>query len=235
MSVRLVLLHAFPLDERMRNGQMEILAGGTYAPTLYNLGETLEAWATCVLDAVEGDRLIVVGASMGGSCALEMARQAPGRIAAMVLVGTKASHHPEPDLRDSYIATLEDGGVSALLPEIRLQCFGPSPDPAVVDHVESMALDQKTEDLIRAMSVFHGRRDLTEVVEGWTKPLIAICGDRGELESVEKATDLAAIAPNGRFHVMGGCGHYMNLERPVEFNAILGSLVHSITKSGCDA
>ena len=87
---------------------------------------------------------------------------------------------------------------------------------------------QQTADLIRAMNVFHGRPDLTNIVEHWDKPFIVMCGDSGQLESVEKATALAVSAPNGELHVMRGCGHYMNMERPVEFNAVLENLVQLV-------
>jgi pimeloyl-ACP methyl ester carboxylesterase len=48
-----------------------------------------------VLRLAKGDRLIVVGCSVGGSCALELAVAAPDRIAALVLIGTKAERRPD--------------------------------------------------------------------------------------------------------------------------------------------
>ena len=73
-------------------GQQQVLPGSTYAPTLYPLGDNIEAWAAAVLKLAKGDRLIAVGCSVGGSCALELAVAAPDRIAALVLIGTKAGH-----------------------------------------------------------------------------------------------------------------------------------------------
>lgn len=48
----------------------------THPPTLYALGETLEEVARSVLELVTRTRLIVVGNSIGGSCALEVATAA---------------------------------------------------------------------------------------------------------------------------------------------------------------
>ncbi|MEJ2022482.1 MAG: alpha/beta fold hydrolase, partial [Maritimibacter sp.] len=50
---------------------------------------TLEAMATRALRETEGD-LIVIAHSMGGRVAMEMGRQAPERIKAMVLSSTSA-------------------------------------------------------------------------------------------------------------------------------------------------
>ena len=58
------------------------------APRLYGLGKTMDDWAEAVLEANPGP-LVVVGASMGGYCALAAARLAPERIAGLVLAGSR--------------------------------------------------------------------------------------------------------------------------------------------------
>ena len=94
--MRLVLLHALPLDGTMWTGATEFPVDATIAPTLYPLGASLEEWAAGVLDLAGPDPFVVVGNSVGGSCAIEVARLAPERVAAMVLVGAKAGVRPEP-------------------------------------------------------------------------------------------------------------------------------------------
>src|SRR5258707_11475026 len=44
-------------------------------------GDSIEAWAAAALRLTKGDRLVVVGCSVGGSCALELAVAAPDRVA----------------------------------------------------------------------------------------------------------------------------------------------------------
>ena len=82
-----VFLHAFPLDERMWAGQH---AGPLYtiAPRLYGLGRTMDEWAAAVADDVEGE-LALVGASMGGYCALALARREPERVRGALLLGAR--------------------------------------------------------------------------------------------------------------------------------------------------
>lgn len=226
--MQLIFLHAFPADERTWEHQRAGFAIRTVAPNLYRSGDSIQEWAAAALRSVSGDDLVVVGASMGASCALEMARQAGDRIQALVLAGAKAGHRPEPDLRDRYVAQLLKDGIAGLWTDVLAQGFGPRADPAIVAKVRHMAERQSTEDLVRAVRAFHSRPDLTDVVRRWTKPLVAISGDQGYLESAEKAAALAALAPNGRAHVMRGCGHYLNLKRPVEFNAIVSDVLAEI-------
>lgn len=57
--------------------QMDLVPDKTIAPTLYKFGDSIEEWAAKALQLAKSDRLIVVGCSVGGSCALEMAIAAP--------------------------------------------------------------------------------------------------------------------------------------------------------------
>ena len=72
-SVRVVLLHALPFDERMWQAERDLAPGMVIAPSLYRLGETLEDRAYGVLALVGDEPFVVVGCSAGGSCALEVA------------------------------------------------------------------------------------------------------------------------------------------------------------------
>ena len=224
---RLMLLHGFPLDGRMWDAQRGMLPAAASTPTLYSLGNSMEAWATNVLAGASDESLIVVGASMGGPCALEMARQAGDRVAGLVLVGSKAEHRPEPDLRDGYIAALREGGVRRVWSEMVGQFFGPAAARSVVAAAEAIAMEQDTDELIRATQVFHGRPDYTDVAANWRKPFLVIGGDQDGAVSRRKMRAAAETAPFGRLHVIRESGHFPNMERPAEFNSVLGDFVRS--------
>ncbi len=87
---------------------------------------------------------------------------------------------------------------------------------------------QKPEDLIRAVRVFRGRPDLENVVSHWKKPLLVVCGDHDRIVTEAKTAALAASARSGVMRVIRGCAHYMNLERPAEFNRIIDDFVRSV-------
>ena len=84
-----LLLHAFPLDERMWEPQRDVLPGhDVVAPRLYGRGRSMSAWAESVEGETVGE-LVVVGASMGGYCALALARRVPERMRGMLLLGSR--------------------------------------------------------------------------------------------------------------------------------------------------
>jgi len=226
--MRLVFLHAFPLDQTMWDEQLRIAPDLSITPTLYQFGESLECWATSVLKLVGSKPMIAIGSSMGGSCAIEMARQAPEQIAGLVLVGAKAGHRPEPALRDSYIDTLQTSGVNGIWPEISSTWFGPTISHRVIEKIKSIANAQDTNDLINAVSVFHGRPDLTDVVAQWKKPLLVVCGENDTIVTEQKANAVSRLASDSKLHVMAGCGHLMNMERPDEFNQVITDFIQKV-------
>ncbi|MBW8741134.1 MAG: alpha/beta fold hydrolase, partial [Acidobacteria bacterium] len=81
-----VFLHAFPLDERMWEPQLDVVPDAV-TPRLYGRGRTMDAWAESIAGEVDGE-LVLVGASMGGYCALALARRAPDRVRALLLAGS---------------------------------------------------------------------------------------------------------------------------------------------------
>src|SRR5436190_9314962 len=92
-SVNVLLLHAFPLDERACEPQLPALAQHDVTlPRLYGRGPTMTAWAESVAGEVD-DGQAVVGASMGGYCALALAKGAPKKVRGLLLVGSR----PDPD------------------------------------------------------------------------------------------------------------------------------------------
>ncbi len=230
MSVRLVFLHAFPLDSRMWDKQQLLLPGQIEAPDLYGRGDSLEEWAEDILDTLDDGPLIVVGCSMGGSCALEVAQMAPDRVAALVLVGTKAGHNPDPAYRDGFITRLKQGGAKTLWSEIQTDLIGSQAPRAVVDRIKPLMSAQRTEDLIRAVRAFHSRRDLSDFAVRWNKPLLVMCGDKDRVVTESKTAAFVASTQSGVMHVMRDCGHYMNMERPSEFNRIVADFVDLVDR-----
>ena len=89
--MRVLLLHAFPLDETMWEPQGPVLEGhDVVAPNLYALGgSSIDGWAEALLGQLDGP-FAAVGASMGGYVALALAQRAPERVLGLMLVGTRA-------------------------------------------------------------------------------------------------------------------------------------------------
>jgi pimeloyl-ACP methyl ester carboxylesterase len=206
--MRVVLLHAFPLDERMWEPQHDVLAGWDWmAPSLYELpGESVQSWAASLLERIP-DEIVAVGASMGGYLALELARQAPERVRGLLLAGSRAGADTAERraAREETIRTLREDGLSAWSVTI----------PWGVSH------DYGVEDYVRATRVLRDRPDAADVVASFSGPLVVVVGEDDELLGVDEARAVAESAPDGEVEIVPDAGHIVSLDRPDRFNEIL--------------
>ena len=217
-----VLLHALPLDGSMWAAELRELALKVIAPTLYPLGESIEAWAEAVLELAGPGPLVLIGNSIGGSCAVEVARLAPERVRQLVLIGAKASHRPEPDYRDAAVRLLSQHGMHAAWSAYWQPLFAPDADPGVVETARRLAFAQDVDAIIRGVRVFHGRPDRTSFIESVDFPILVISGEHDRKPSNARA--LAASVRNGSFALVERSGHDVPLEQPTMLQAILAGL-----------
>jgi pimeloyl-ACP methyl ester carboxylesterase len=224
-KLELLFLHALPLDGSMWAAQKDLLPGSTYAPTLYRLGDGVDAWAAQALRLVKGDRLVVVGCSVGGSCALELAMAAPDRIAALVLIGTKARHWPDPAQHASTLEMLETKGLEGAWEALWAPLFSRSADSRVIGHAKRIALRQSRRDVANGVTAFHTRPSRDQFLSTFPRPVIVVTGADDGAPGPKASAAQADRAAQGRLHIVPDCGHYVPLERPHELNSILRELI----------
>ncbi|MCE7999440.1 MAG: alpha/beta hydrolase [Rhodobiaceae bacterium] len=221
----LLFLHALPLDGSMWANQMDILPGHSHAPTLYPFGATLTDWAVKALALVEEQRLIVVGCSVGGSCALEVAQLAPDRVAALVLIGTKPKHRPEPALRDEAFALIANEGLYATWDKYWAPLFSEDTDTSTVQSARDIMLSLSEDDISSGVSVFHSRESRDRFAAKSDIPITVVTGEHDVAPGVAVSRELATAARFGTLHVIPHCGHYVSLEQPQRLREILSEVV----------
>jgi len=206
-------------------GQMALLPGSTYAPTLYPLGDSVEEWAAAVLKLVKGDRLIVVGCSVGGSCALEVAVAAPERVAALVLIGTKAGHRSDPALHAYALETLQKKGLEEAWRIFWAPLFSSSAHGQVISDAKRMALRQSPQDVARGVTAFHNRPGRDQFLSAFPRPIVVVTGAHDTAPGPDVSAAQSRSARQGRLVVVPTSGHYVPLERPAFLNSILRDVI----------
>jgi pimeloyl-ACP methyl ester carboxylesterase len=208
--VKVLLLHAFPLDERMWEPQRPALAEhNVVAPRLYGRGRTMDAWADSITGETEGE-LAVVGASMGGYCALALARRAPERVRGMLLVGAR----PDADSderragRADTIELIRNEGADGLWQTMLPKLFA---DESAAD---KDLLFRDADGLIGAVEAIRDREDSTAIARSFTGPLEFVIGEHDPFVSADELSEFEV-------REVAGFGHLVNLERPDEFDEIL--------------
>ncbi|MFK3781728.1 alpha/beta fold hydrolase [Agrobacterium sp. NPDC089420] len=232
MNPDLLLLHALPLDGSMWAAQLDLLPGATYAPTLYGLGDRVEDWAAEALKLPKGNKIIVVGCSVGGSCALEVAALAPDRVAGVILIGTTAARRVDSRVNPTYADDLQRIGLKAAWQEWWKPAFSPNTSPAIIAEAEDILMRQPLEDVVRGVRAFHSRQSRGDVLSTFRGPVYVVTGDTDVLPGTSTCADQAASAYNGYLHVIPDCGHYVPMEQPAALNSIIKDLIEQVAPLG---
>ena len=228
--MKVLLLHAFPLDERMWEPQLESLRDYEVStPRLYGRGESLNEWGASLLDEEDGE-LILVGASLGGYAALAMTSRAPERVRALALVGARAEgDSPERRAgRADTIALIESGGAEALWENQRPRLLLETAPESAVERARHEALDRSSEELVAAVGALRDREDRTDTLSAFAGPVLVAVGEGDAFFPPDEARAQAQLAPHGRFREFAGAGHLPSLEQPDEFNAALAQFLADV-------
>jgi pimeloyl-ACP methyl ester carboxylesterase len=221
--VKVVLLHAFPLDERMWEPQSQALADyEVVTPSLYDAqGNSVDGRGTRILDEVEGD-IAAVGASMGGYVALGMVRQAPERIRGLLLAGSRPQgDSPERRAgRADTIRLVEQAGAEGLWENQREKLFADDASQDAVELAREMSLARNPDELVSAIEAIRDRPDSSDELRSLAGPKVLALGAGDLFFPVEEAR---AVAPelDCRLVVFERSRHLPNLEQPDEFNETL--------------
>lgn len=193
--------------------------------------DALAAAAVAVLDSAEVERATLVGLSMGGYVAQQIAFDYPDRVDGLVLVGTSATFGRPGDesFKDKFLALrhapLDEGKTPAdLAPTVVDGLLGPAPhQDARANCIASMS-NITSEAYRRALAclvTWDSRDRLAQV----SVPTLCVAGADDATAPVASLERLAGYIAGASIEVIDRCGHLVNLERPAEFNALLKSFL----------
>jgi 3-oxoadipate enol-lactonase len=239
-GVPLVLVHGYPLDHSMWQGQIDGLSDicRVIAPDLRGFGAsdvtpgtvTMEQMAddvAGVLDAMHIEEPIVFcGLSMGGYVAWQFALRHRQRLAKLILCDTRAvADSPEAAagrLKTAERVLAEGAGVAAeaLLPKL----FAPATyneQPQIVESTRQVILRTKPAGIAAALRGMAQRPDVTSRLSEINVPALVICGEHDGISPPAEMRQIAERLPNARFLEIAGAGHMAPLERPDVVNAAI--------------
>jgi pimeloyl-ACP methyl ester carboxylesterase len=181
-------------------------------------------WAFMNAHGIEKAR--VIGNSLGGRIALQMATDHPDRIAKMVLMGTPAvgmtpteglaalrayepSHEAMRALLRNYFA-VDPAMITDDLVKIRYEA---SIADGAYEAYRAMFFDPR-----------HAGSDLgitQNEVRAIATPTLLIHGREDKVVPLQVALTMVGLLPNADLHVFSACGHWTQIERADEFSAVV--------------
>lgn len=245
----LVLVHAGICDSRMWDPQWRSLAGrhrlvrhdmrgfgrSPVPPGAYSHARDLVA----VMDAADVAEAVVVGTSMGGRVALEVAVAHPERVSALVLVGSGLPGHEWSDAVKEYWAAedeaIERGDLAeAAEVNVRFWIDGPGRRPEDVDpelrrRVHAMQLRALELQVPSYLEVGDLEEllvpDLGDRLGEVTQPTLVVIGEADHPDIHAIARRIAASVPHTTEASIPDASHLPSMERPEAFDRILAGFL----------
>ncbi|MEQ8517284.1 MAG: alpha/beta hydrolase [Chromatocurvus sp.] len=232
----LVFIHGWNCDRSYWSAQMQHFAAdyrvvaadlaGHGASGLGRQDYTMAGFGQDVAAAVTGDSpVILIGHSMGAPVMLEAARLLGDRVLGMVAVDSLhqvTDSVPDSSAIEAQVAPLIADYETTARPFI-LNMFVEDTDPALRDEItrDMLAANQDVSiSAVRGLMAMNYAKVLADL----HVPLVLI-------NSTQRPTDMAALNalyPGSRLETMAGVGHFLMMEKPAAFNAILEDVIASM-------
>lgn len=179
--------------------------------------DTMDGIARGIL-ATAPPRFSLAGLSMGGYIALEIMRQAPGRVARLALLDTSARPDTpaQRERREGQIARTQAGRFAEIPGEQwpLLVRPGALEDRQLREIVELMAWETGPDAFIRQQRAIMARPDSRPSLAAIGCPTLVLVGDSDQLTPPELSEEMAGGIPGARLVIIPGSGHLSTIEQP---------------------
>lgn len=202
--------------------------------------DSLAAMAESVLAATAGP-LVLVGHSMGGRVALEAVRQAPDRIAGLVLANTGV--HPPAESegagRQRLLDIAQGQGMAALAEAWLPPMMGAAPArvAALMPGLRAMVEGYLLQAYLGQITALLGRTDAGPVLAGYRGPVLLLSADQDRWSPPAQHAAMHALAPQATLRIVEGAGHMLPVEAPEATAAAIAdwAVAHGLLHRGADS
>jgi pimeloyl-ACP methyl ester carboxylesterase len=239
----LVLLHAFPLNARMWEGQLCLADGGwrVIAPHFRGVDAgdgdpptaSIDDYAADVidlLDALHIDQVVLGGLSMGGYTAFAILRHAARYVQGLILADTRAEADAPEGLegRRKMLDLVHSKGAAAVAEEMIPKLLGETPRRSragVIVLFRSHVLSTSRLAMAGSVRALMSRPDSTPLLATIHVPTLILVGAEDTVTPPPLSEKMHHAIAGSELTVIPAAGHLANLEQPDLFNAALARFI----------
>jgi pimeloyl-ACP methyl ester carboxylesterase len=181
-------------------------SGGQGEATIAAYAARVDAW----LDAVNLDRAVFVGHSMGGAIALSMALEYPLRVAGLVLVGTGGRLRVHPMILERAAQHTRFEELVDLIIEQSFSAYAP---PRLVE-LARMRMVETSPQVLHHDFVACDQFDVMDQLGALKVPVQVICGREDVLTPEKYSHYMVKTIPRADLALVEEAGHLVMLEKP---------------------
>jgi 3-oxoadipate enol-lactonase len=236
----LILVHGFPLDHTMWQGQLDALADRyrVIAPDLRGFGQsgvtpglaTMPRMADDLAQLLDrlviAEPIVLCGLSMGGYVAWQFGLRYRERLAKLILCDTKAvGDTPETATNRIGLADrVQKEGPGFIAETMLPKLFAPATIEARAPCVEAtrqVILRTDPKGIAAASRGMAQRPAVTPWLGKFDMPALVLCGQHDVISKPDEMRGFAGQMPSARYIEIAGAGHMAPLEKPTEVNAAI--------------
>src|SRR5437870_7715996 len=240
-----VLVHGFPLDNRIWEGQVAGLSDKyrVIAPDLPGFGksqppkpftmETLADSLHAFLTQIKALPCALAGLSMGGYMSFAYERKYPIDLKAFILVDTKAEADTTDGKagRNKMIATVRTNGSAAIAAAMLPKMLAPQSQqtrPQLVQQVKSIMESCPPMTIEHALTAMRDRTDYGDCCPSIAVPTLIIVGDADAITPPATAESMHKTITHSKLVIIKGAGHLSPMEQPEQVNQALRQFLANI-------
>jgi len=246
MAQSIIFIHGFPLNKSMWENQAKNLKE-THRVITYDIrghgntnngGEkySIELFVNDLIglmDALNIEKTILCGLSMGGYIALKAITEYPNRFKAVILCDTNCTADSPETIanRKRNVEIIETGTVGKYADESLKKFFTANSlteNKTIAELVRDMIIETSKSSICKTLLALAEREETCSKLIGIKVPALILVGREDQVTPPDAAKLMHESIKSSTLHIIEHAGHLSNLEQPVEFNDQLKKFLSSI-------
>lgn len=244
----ILFIHGFPLDKSMWQPQLDFFKSshrviaydirGFGKSTTGNEKVSISLFADDLIelmDALQINRAIACGLSMGGYILLNAVNRYPERFEAIILSDTQClADSPEAkEKRHTIIRQIVAGGLTDFAEDFVKNIFckdSLSDKKELIEKIKKVILSTESLTITGTLSALAQRWEMCSSLKEISVPALIICGKEDTVTPPAQSQFLQCNIANSRLYSIEKAGHMSNLEQPDEFNKHITNFISDLMK-----